>query len=197
MSMRQMAKARRGAAVAVAAVLALALAGCGGDDENPKAAQSPTASSPQGGASQTPVPGPSQSSVPLEVLATVDGEDGVLLTINSAKRDAGGFLTVSGQIKNTAKQQYVKTGAWRGTEKALAGSGESMGGATLVDKAGKKRYYVLRDTEGRCLCTSGVASLQAEQTIPFFAQFPAPPTSSSEVEFSLPTFATATVKISG
>lgn len=119
------------------------------------------------------------------------------MTINSAKRDAGGFLTVSGQIKNTSKQPFVKTGAWRGTEKALSGSGESMGGATLVDKAGKKRYYVLRDTDGRCLCTSGVASIEADQTITFFAQFPAPPANASEVDFNLPTFATATVKLSG
>lgn len=72
-----------------------------------------------------------------------------------------------------------------------------MAGATLTDKAGKKRYYVLRDTESRCLCTVGITRIGAGETIPFFAQFPAPPASSTEVEFNLPTFATATVKLSG
>ncbi|MFD4247537.1 hypothetical protein ACFWP3_39030 [Streptomyces sp. NPDC058525] len=112
-------------------------------------------------------------------------------------RDAGGFVTINGQIKNTGNQQFVKTSAWRGAERDLSGSGESVAGATLVDKAGKKRYYVLRDTDGRCLCTTGVAGIDAGATVPFFAQFPAPPPTTTDVEFSLPTFATAAVKISG
>ncbi|MGW6706793.1 hypothetical protein ACWGDE_18130 [Streptomyces sp. NPDC054956] len=197
MNVRHKVKVRGGAAVAVAAALALTLAGCGGDDEKPKASQIPSAPSTQANGTQAPAPGASQSSAPLEVLATVNGEDGVVLTINSVKRDGGGFLTVTGQIQNTGKQQFVKTSAWRGNEKALTGGGESVAGATLVDKAGKKRYYVLRDTDGRCLCTSGVAAIEAGQTITVFAQFPAPPASATEVDFSLPTFATATVKISG
>ncbi|MGW0362231.1 hypothetical protein [Streptomyces sp. NPDC002990] len=117
------------------------------------------------------------------------------LSINSMRRDPGGFLTVNGQIKNTGSESFAGTSAWRGTE--LKGSGESVAGATLVDKAGKKRYYVLRDTEARCLCTTGISSVDPGQVIPFFAQFPAPPTTTTEVDFNLPTFATATVKISG
>ncbi|WP_406366339.1 hypothetical protein [Streptomyces sp. NBC_01546] len=117
------------------------------------------------------------------------------LVINSAARDAGGFLTVSGQLKNNGSQPFVGTSAWRGNE--LTSSGESVAGATLVDKAGKKRYYVLRDTDGRCLCTTGISSVAAGQTVPIFVQFPAPPANTAEVEFSLPTFATATIKISG
>ncbi|MFZ3472569.1 hypothetical protein ACODT3_13510 [Streptomyces sp. 4.24] len=197
MNVRHKAKVRGGAAVAVAAALALTLAGCGGDDAKPEDNQNPSASNTQANGSQTPAPSGSQSTAPLEVLATVNGEDGIVLTINSVKRDGGGFLTVTGQIQNTTKQQFVKTAAWRGNEQALTGGGESVAGATLVDKVGKKRYYVLRDTDGRCLCTSGVAAIDAGQTIPFFAQFPAPPTSATEVDFSLPTFATATVKLSG
>ncbi|WP_424212049.1 hypothetical protein ACN20G_08060 [Streptomyces sp. BI20] len=98
-------------------------------------------------------------------------------------------------IKNSGAGKYYKVAAWRGDEKMAGGS--SVAGATLVDKVGKKRYYVLRDTEQRCLCTSGLVSVDAGQTLPFFAQFPAPPATTGEVEFSLPTFATATVKISG
>lgn len=119
----------------------------------------------------------------------------MVLTINSAAREAGGFLTVSGQLKNTGTAPFVNTAPWRGNE--LNASGVSVAGVTLVDKAGKKRYYVLRDTEGRCLCTTGLAIIEAGQVVPFFAQFPAPPTGTTEVDFSLPTFATATVKISG
>ncbi|WTH61301.1 hypothetical protein OHA89_14600 [Streptomyces sp. NBC_01546] len=195
MSMRHTVKARGGAAVAVAAVLALTLAGCGGDDGNDKGVQQPSATPSQGAGSQTPSPSKSQSSTPTQVIATVEGANGMALVINSAARDAGGFLTVSGQLKNNGSQPFVGTSAWRGNE--LTSSGESVAGATLVDKAGKKRYYVLRDTDGRCLCTTGISSVAAGQTVPIFVQFPAPPANTAEVEFSLPTFATATIKISG
>ncbi|MFF1490959.1 hypothetical protein [Streptomyces sp. NPDC058304] len=191
MSMRHMVKVRGGAAVAVAAVLALTLAGCsGGSDDKPKADTSPQKSAqPQGTGSSAPAP------KPTEVLATMNGDTGILLTINSAARDTDGYLTVSGQIKNTGGQAFVATAPWRGNE--LTASGSSVAGASLVDKAGKKRYLVLRDTEGRCACSTGISRIGAGEAVAFFAQFPAPPTTTTEVEFSLPTFATATIKISG
>ncbi|MFF3427198.1 hypothetical protein [Streptomyces sp. NPDC002602] len=195
MSMRHAVKVRGGAAVAVAAVLAFALAGCGGDDGKSGEAQSSSVPKKPGAATPEPSRSGKSSSAPLEVIATASGEDGVVLEINEAKRDAGGFLTVSGQIKNSGSKDFTHTTAWRGNE--LTGSGESVAGATLVDKAGKKRYYVLRDTEGRCLCTTGVNSIGAGKALPIFMQFPVPPATTTEVDFSLPTFATATVKISG
>ncbi|WP_404957013.1 hypothetical protein [Streptomyces sp. 147326] len=195
MSIRRMVKVRGGMAVVSAAVMALTLAGCGGDSNKPKDPQKSSTPQSQGSGSQNPAPSASQGSEPTEVIATLNGQEGMTLLINSARRDPGGFLTVTGQIKNTGSQSYKDTVAWRGIE--LKGTGESVAGATLVDKAGKKRYYVLRDTESRCLCTTGVSSVDAGQVIPFFAQFPAPPASTTEVEFSLPTFATAAVKISG
>ncbi|MFF4577496.1 hypothetical protein [Streptomyces sp. NPDC001389] len=196
MGIRHMAKVRGGAAFVVAALLALTAAGCGGGGSgdakgNPKASQPQS----QNAGAQASSPGKAQSVAPTVVVATLQGQEGMLLEINSVARDPGGFLTVSGQLKNTGSQSYKDTVAWRGIE--LKGTGESVAGATLVDKVGKKRYYVLRDTESRCLCTTGVSSVDAGQTIPFFAQFPTPPSSTSEVEFSLPTFAPATVKISG
>ncbi|MFJ9593227.1 hypothetical protein ACIRS3_10750 [Streptomyces virginiae] len=195
MSIRHTVKVRGGAAVAVAAALALTLAGCGGGDDGKAKPPQKTDSQSQGAGSPTPAPNQSQSSVPTEVIATMEGANGMVLTVNSATRDAGGFLTVNGQLKNNGKEPFVGTAAWRGNE--LTQSGESVAGATLVDKAGKKRYYVLRDTDGRCLCTTGISSVLAGQTVPIFVQFPAPPANTAEVEFSLPTFATAVVKISG
>lgn len=194
MSIRRMLKVRGGMAVVGAAVMALTLAGCGGDGDSNKSKDPQKSSTPQS-QSRNPASSASPSPEPTAVIATVSGASGMTLAINSLQRDPGGFLTVTGQIKNTGSQSFAGTSAWRGIE--LKGSGESVAGATLVDKVGKKRYYVLRDTEARCLCTTGISSVDPGQVVPFFAQFPAPPTSTTEVEFSLPTFATATVKISG
>ncbi|MFD7095428.1 hypothetical protein [Streptomyces xanthophaeus] len=193
--MRRKVQVRGGAAVVSVTVMALALAGCGGDGDNkPETPAKSATPQAQGSASQNS-PGASQSPEQTQVIATVTGASGMTLEINSLRRDAGGFVTVNGQIKNTGSQSFAGTSAWRGIE--LKGSGESVAGATLVDKAGKKRYYVLRDTEERCLCTTGISSVDPGQVVPFFAQFPAPPATTTEVDFTLPTFATATIKISG
>ncbi|WP_030765029.1 MULTISPECIES: hypothetical protein [unclassified Streptomyces] len=182
------------AAVGMVAVLALALTGCGGEGKSDKPAAS-TSAKPQGGGETSTSGATKTADAPPQVLATVNGEAGMVLTINKAARDAGGFLTVEGQLKNTSSAAYVNTAPWRGNE--LNSSGVSVAGVTLVDKVGKKRYYVLRDTDGRCLCTTGLNIIEAGQTMPFFAQFPAPPASTAEVDLSLPTFATTTVKLSG
>ncbi|MER5727846.1 hypothetical protein ABT084_05720 [Streptomyces sp. NPDC002138] len=194
MSMRHAVQARGGAAVVTAVALALTLAGCGGGDDKPKESQKSSVASP-GGSPQASAPSGGQSSAPPQVLATVNGPSSTVLTINSVARDQAGFLTVNGQIKNGGSEAFVETAAWRGDERSA--SAASVAGVTLVDKAGKKRYYVLRDTEGRCLCTIGLTRIGAGESVPFFAQFPAPPANVTDVDFNLPTFATATIKISG
>lgn len=196
MSMRHKVKVRGGAAVAVAAALTLTLAGCGGDGEKakePTKSETPQsqASSPQ----QQPAPTASKGSGPLEVIATAQGPSNIVLEVNSAVRDQDGYVTVSGQIKNTGSAIFSSLGTWRGDERTA--SHGSVAGATLVDAVGKKRYLVLRDTEGRCACTTGLAVIKAGESVAFFAQFPAPPATTTEVVFGLPTFAAATIKISG
>ncbi|MFD3469643.1 hypothetical protein ACFWWM_25340 [Streptomyces sp. NPDC058682] len=195
MSVRRMVKVRGGMAVAGAAVMALTLAGCGGDGaKEPKPDEKASTAQTQGGTSNKSTPKGSPSPQPTEVLATANGDPGIVLTINSAVRDPGGFVTVSGEIKNGGSGVFTKVTAWRGDEKGA--SAASVAGATLIDKVGKKRYYVLRDSEN-CLCTTGITRIDAGASIPFFVQFPAPPASSTEVDFTLPTFATATIRISG
>ncbi|MGX1544561.1 hypothetical protein [Streptomyces adustus] len=193
MSIRFTAKARSGVvALTVVAGLALGVAGCGGggdDDKKPEASASVSKDdgsnpSAQEGQSETP-------------LAELKGEDGLLLQITSAERDSGGFLTVNGNLKNDGAKSLLIPSALRGDETEILRHGTSLGGATLVDSAGKKRYYVLRDTDGRPLTTSGLSSIGSGQTIPVFMQFPSPPASTTEVTLQLPTFPSGTIKISG
>ncbi|EDY58312.2 secreted protein [Streptomyces sviceus ATCC 29083] len=193
MSIRFTARARRGiVALTVAAGLAVGVAGCGGgggDDKKPEA----SASASRGDGSQ-PSTQEGQSDVPL---AELKGQDGLLLQITSAQRDAGGFVTVNGNLKNDSDKSVVVPAAVRGDETEIVRNGRSLGGATLVDSKGKKRYYVLRDTDGRPLTTTGFSSLKAGESLAVFMQFPAPPEGTTEVAFQLPTFASAPIQISG
>ncbi|MGW0757511.1 hypothetical protein ACWD1Y_13640 [Streptomyces sp. NPDC002814] len=194
MSIRFTAKARRRmVALTLAAGLAVGVAGCGGggggDDEKPEASAS---ASKDGGSDPSTQEG--QSETPL---AEMKGSDGLLLQITSAQRDSGGFLTVNGNLKNDADKSVQVPGAVRGDETEILRHGRSLGGATLIDSKSKKRYYVLRDTDGRPLTTTGFSILKAGDSLAVFMQFPAPPADTTEVAFQLPTFASATIQISG
>ncbi|MER7402136.1 hypothetical protein ABT373_06480 [Streptomyces sp. NPDC000070] len=192
MSIRFTAKARRGmVAMTVAAGLALGVAGCGGggDDDKPSP---PTSASKDSGSKPSAQEG--QAEAPL---AELKGTDGLLLQITSAQRDAGGFVTVSGNLKNDGAESVAIPAQTSGDETEVIKHGQSLGGATLVDSRGKKRYYVLRDTDGRPLTTTGLTTLEAGQTLPVFMQFPAPPAGTADVALQLPTFSSGTIKISG
>ncbi|MCQ4046027.1 hypothetical protein ACFOSC_02390 [Streptantibioticus rubrisoli] len=182
----------RATAVVLAAALGLALAGCGSGGAKSRTASASSSTAPASTASGAPA----APADPSQVLATIKGPDGIVLTINSAKREAGGFVTVTGTVKNTGSQPFSQAGSWRGDEEELQKNGGSLAGATLVDTLGKKRYYVLRDTEGRCLCSTGLDIIQPGATMPVFAQFPAPPATTTQVDFDLPTLPTASIVIS-
>ncbi|MFE0356678.1 hypothetical protein ACFY2D_13365 [Streptomyces nigra] len=194
MSMRFSTKAGRGmVAMTVAAGLALGAVGCGGGggDDGKKPRGSASTSRDTGGSK------PSTQEGTDELLAELKGEDGLILRITSAQRDSGGFVTVSGELKNDGDEPARLSARTSGDETEIVRHGTSFGGATLVDSASKKRYYVLRDTDGRPLTTTGVPRIKAGDTIPVFMQFPAPPASTGEVSLQLPTFASASIQISG
>ncbi|QKW29183.1 hypothetical protein HUT11_26030 [Streptomyces seoulensis] len=193
MSIRFTAKIRRGTvAFAVAAGLAAGMAGCGGGGGDDKKPDTQASASKSSGSEPS-----AQEGQPETPLAELRGPNGLLLQITSAQRDSGGFVTVNGQFKNDGSQSAVIPSELRGDETEILKHGTSLGGATLVDSQGKKRYYVLRDTEGRPLTTTGLTTIEAGQTIPVFMQFPSPPTNVTDVTLQLPTFSSGTIKISG
>ncbi|MFI0922795.1 hypothetical protein ACH4TP_02485 [Streptomyces sp. NPDC021012] len=194
MNARHTRKTRRGMVAVAIASVALLAAGCGAEEKPSEDKPAATSAAPQQGASATQ--GSPTAEEPAETLAVVKGQNGFELVINSAVRDAGGFLTVKGVLKNTSdKGRFVPDGV-RGDETEVLKHGASLGGATLVDGVGKKRYYVLRDTDGRPLTTSGLGIVSAGASVDVFLQFPAPPASTTEVSFQLPTFEPATLKLS-
>ncbi|MFJ4909146.1 hypothetical protein ACIQCR_29005 [Streptomyces sp. NPDC093249] len=124
------------------------------------------------------------------------GQRGLELTVSSADRDAGGFVTIKGQLVNTSDSAAIISSQTSGDETEVMKHGSSFGGATLVDSVGKKRYYVLRDTDGRPLTTTGLGTLPSKGKAAVFLQFPAPPPTTTDVSFQLPTFEPATLKLS-
>ncbi|MET9821837.1 hypothetical protein ABZ038_09475 [Streptomyces sp. NPDC006349] len=194
MSIRFSTTARR-ATLALAAVVGLTLgtvgcSGSGGGDEKPKASAASSSMKDESGPT-------AQEGTAEEPLAEVKGSDGLLLRLISAERDSGGFVTVNGELKNDGDKSVAIPSGLSGNETEIIRNGRSLGGATLVDSKSKKRYYVLRDTEGRPLTTTGFSTIKAGDRLAVFMQFPSPPPDTTEVTFQLPTFASATISISG
>ncbi|MFF9848912.1 hypothetical protein [Streptomyces litmocidini] len=184
---------RRAVAVAITSV-ALFAAGCGADEKPSENKPTAMSAAPRGGATATP--GSSGAEEPTETLAVLKGRKGLQLAITSAERDAGGFLTIKGRLSNAGESGSAVPAQVSGDETEVVKHGTSLGGATLVDSVGKKRYYVLRDTDGRPLTTTGLGVLKANDATDVFLQFPAPPANTTEVSFQLPTFEPATLKLS-
>ncbi|MEU7040184.1 hypothetical protein AB0A77_03880 [Streptomyces varsoviensis] len=192
MSNRRMTKARRGAAsLALAAGMAIAVTGCGGDSSGQKSdgESSPNSAAPQDGGKNEP------AAQAAETIGEIKGPDGIAVVINSATRDSGGFVTVNATLTNHGSKPFTPL-TWRSKETEMK-SQSSVSGASLVDSAGKKRYLVLRDTDGECLCTTGLVNIKPNESRPIFAQFPAPPQSVTQVDFQLPSMPTVNIKITG
>lgn len=180
--------------VAITAGLLVAVAGCGGGDDGDKASATGSSSTPsatdQGDAGKNEE---SQAPAAEPVLAEVKA-GGLTLQVMSAARDEGGFVTVEGTVTNGTGEPWVGAD-WRGDENELVKNGGSIAGASLLDPAGKKKYLVLRDTEGRCLCTRFSGGIGAGDTTDWFAQFPAPPESTKNVAFQVGSMPPASIEI--
>ncbi|KAB8165190.1 hypothetical protein FH609_016505 [Streptomyces sp. 3MP-14] len=188
--------------VALGAALVIAVASCSGggdDDGEPAATPSGESEAPEDEPSEDDGAGGDEEDdqdggEEPEVLAEVTGEEDITLTITSAERETGGFLTVEGTLRNGGGDSWSDI-AWAGGERELAGNAFSMAGATLTAREEGKRYLILRDTEGRCLCTNFGLRLDAGDTVTWFAQFPEPDPETTEVDFQIGQMPPATVEI--
>ncbi|WP_431042492.1 hypothetical protein ACQUSR_11600 [Streptomyces sp. P1-3] len=182
--------------------MAFATAGCGGGDEDAAEKETPRPSSDATGREDdrpSERPGETRDQAPGDessgAIGEAEGPDGIVLSIQSATRDDGGFVTVSGTVANNGDRTF-NASRWRSSETDVK-SRSSISGASLVDQRGKKRYLILRDTDGECLCTTGLANLRPGESRPVFAQFPSPPADVTRVDFQLPTMPSISIEIAG
>ncbi|MEW2394567.1 hypothetical protein [Streptomyces sp. NPDC046862] len=178
--------------VTIATGLVLTVAGCGGggDDDKSSDSKSSSKSSTSNGDDEKESQAPAGESALAEVKA-----GGLTLKVTSAAREEGGFVTVEGTVTNGTGEPWVGA-EWRGDESELVKNGGSIAGASLIDQSGKKKYLILRDTSGRCLCTQFTGGLDAGATTDWFAQFPAPPDGTNKVDFQVGSMPPASIELS-
>jgi hypothetical protein len=108
-------------------------------------------------------------------IAIVEGtQPGARTEILSLKRSEGGMLTLRYAIVN-ASTDPIPLNHFPG----CCGSAAT----TLVDYANRKKYLIITDSNGECLCTAiqnSFSDLDPPRRI-LFAKFPAPPESVSHI----------------
>jgi hypothetical protein len=65
---------------------------------------------------------------------------------------------------------------------------DTIGAVQLVDPVGKKKYFVARDSDGKCVCSSKIPDLAAHSRLSLWAKFPAPPDDVQKISIVIPHF---------
>jgi len=64
----------------------------------------------------------------------------------------------------------------------------TVDGVYLVDTVGKKKYEVIHDSAGHCVCSQRLANIQPKATLNLWAKLPAPPETVGKIGVSIPHF---------
>lgn len=181
----------------VLALLAVTLSftGCGRSDEMKDATNTnaqttqgaTTGSTPASGSTSPASPGaPPPSTGPA--IATADGDlPGIRVEIQELKRTSGDTVTLKFAMINDSDKE-LKFGITFGEEGKSGYDYYSIGGVHMIDAAGKKKYFVVRDTEQQCLCSRNLNNIASKSRVPLWAKFPAPPGDVQKITLVVPHF---------
>ena len=132
-----------------------------------------------------PSPGPVAAGGPI---ATADGEKpGTRVEVTELKRTSGGTLSLKFVLVNDSEQSLGFGYNYASKDNEVRDH-STIGGITLVDPVGKKKYFVVRDSEKNCVCASGLKDLGKKSRMNLWAKFPAPPENVNKVGIVIPHF---------
>ncbi|HET7710842.1 MAG TPA: hypothetical protein VFL80_02835 [Thermoanaerobaculia bacterium] len=133
-----------------------------------------------------PAASPAPAAAPAGI-ATADAETpGVTAVVTELKRTSGGALSLKFTIVNASDKEHDF--GYNYGESSRTGDYGSIGGVHLIDEAGKKKYFVIRDSEGNCVCSRGLKGLPQGKSANLWARFPAPPEDVQKISIVIPHF---------
>jgi len=119
-------------------------------------------------------------------VATTDGEaSGVSLQILEFKV-SDGTVMMKFTITNGAAGSF---GVYTLKDQNVAkNDGNAVSGIYLVDVPNKKKYFVVVDADGHCICSRDAADIPSKASANLWAKFPAPPDSVKKLGVVVPHF---------
>lgn len=107
-------------------------------------------------------------------IASADGEQpGVTLAVTEFKRATGETATLKFTIVNNGSEPF-DFGYLLGDPSHGGHDHGSVGGVHLLDPVNKKKYFVVRDSDGKCVCSRELRKIEAGKSMNLWAKFPAP-----------------------
>lgn len=117
---------------------------------------------------------------------TAEGDqDGVQLVIKSLVRNEGDTVTLRFQIANNSNSQFNQACEFR--DSAANDECGVLSGVYLIDQSNKKKYLVVRDSDGKCICAS-VKKIDKGNSQNLWATFQAPPAETQKETVVVPAF---------
>ncbi len=133
-------------------------------------------------------PGGGTSAPLVAAIATADGEKaGTRVDITELKRSSDNTLTLKFVMVNDSDNR-LGFGYDFGDKANEIKDFASIGGVNLVDGAGKKKYFVVRDTENNCVCSRDLKDMPPHGRTNLWAKFPAPPDDVQKISIVIPHF---------
>jgi len=156
----------------------------------------PTASQPTPSATTTTsAPAPTTSATPAPVpasaasgIASAEGEKpGTRVDVQELKRGSGGTVTLKMVFVNDSEHAMGFGYNYADPDHQIRDHG-SIGAVQLIDPVGKKKYFVARDSEGKCVCSTQIPDVAPHSHLSLWAKFPAPPDDVQKVSIVIPHF---------
>jgi hypothetical protein len=145
------------------------------------AAPPASAAAPPAGAAPTPASS--------SAIATSDGESpSTRVEVTELKRGSGGILSLKFIMINDSDKN-IDFGATFANPDDWRLDFNSIGGVTLVDPVAKKKYFVVRDADKKCVCSSELERVTKGSRLNLWAKFPAPPEDVNKIGIVIPHFA--------
>jgi len=142
---------------------------------------------PQKRGPAAPAPQP-QASAPSAVLASADGETpGFRVEVTELKRVSGGTVNLKLVMINDSEKEVHFNYSFGDPSHSIVDF-NSIGGVHLIDAAGKKKYFVVRDSEKKGVCSQGLKAVQPKSRMNLWAKFPAPPDNVEKITVVIPHF---------
>ena len=180
--------------IASALLIAVALLACSKNEPAPATSSS---AAPTATTATTPAPppaaAPATDTAPAAAaapagIASADGEtSGVKVVVQELKRTSGGTVSMKFTITNGSDKSVGSGYEFADKDHEIIDHG-SVGGVQLIDEGGKKKYFVVRDTDGKCVCSQKIKDVKPGESENFWARFPAPPDTVQKITVIVPHF---------
>ncbi len=122
-------------------------------------------------------------------IASADGEQsGVTVVVKELKRASGGIVSLKLTVINNSDKK-VGFGYHFADPDHEGKDISTIGGAQLIDPVGKKKYFVARDGDDRCVCSQRIGDIEPGKSTNLWAKFPAPPEDVQKISVVIPHFA--------